>query len=371
MSIQGIPTSSTLMREPKALVNRTVMHGRGTKSVKSAQPTHQVTVHNHQAVYYTNSFRSVPTNLFRNQGARYSGNIEQKSFTKLKSATLKISVTLTGDANQWGRLAPITHWFDRIEVRSNNGSNHLGIIRNDQLAFNLNMLSNDKLKSVLANGNMKPDFSPQEEWVAGDTLTFFLPLIGSYLDINQYFADVQGDIVLDFVPATSIVSSGSATIDVDCNSNVETENLSNEDEKAHQQYHQQIISSNRVVDFVPVVEFNKTLTANTVATIDLDSVIGKTAGLLLLVKKTGATNTNNDSSQFVSLGDNATLDFITSGGKSILGSGVPLTAQFIQNELWATHFDSDYSKNKSAYFIPFSGDARSTLKGRIDGNLSI
>jgi hypothetical protein len=226
MSIQGIPSFSTLMREPKALVNRTVMSGRGTKSVKSAVPAHQVTIHNHQAVYYTNSFRSVPTNLFRNQGSRYSGNIEQKSFTKLKSATLKITVTLTGANTAWGRLAPVSHWFERIEVRSNNGSNHVGIIRSDQLAFNLNLLSNDKLKSVLDNANMQPDWTPKEEWVAGDVLTFFLPLVGSYLDIDQYFANVQGDIVLDFVPANTVVSAG--TCGVDCTSMdiiIETENL--------------------------------------------------------------------------------------------------------------------------------------------------
>ena len=88
----GISENSTILRHPKVLVDRRVASssGRGgSKTVKSAVPAHQATVHKHQNVYYTNTFKSVPTNLFRNNGSRYSGNIEQKSFTKMKNATLK------------------------------------------------------------------------------------------------------------------------------------------------------------------------------------------------------------------------------------------------------------------------------------------
>jgi hypothetical protein len=381
MSLKGIPQSSTLNRDAKALVNRTVQSGRGTKTVKSARPMHQIVEHNHQPVYYTNSFRSVPLNLFRNSGARYSGNIEQKSFTKMKSATLKITVTVRNtqvNTENCYSLTPVTHWFDRIEVRSNNGSNHLGIMRSDQLAFNLNMLPNDKLPSVLKNCNLSLDSwtTPNNTSLEKDTqATFFLPLVGSYLDINQYFANIQGDIVLDFVPSNNIISDNDISGgSIDCDSMeliIETENLTNEDEKAHELYHNSVISSNRTLDFVPVIEYNKVLTANSVSTIDLDSVVGKTAGIVLMVKQTGATNEKNQSSSYVDLGDSATIDLQTSGGKSILGSGVPLTGQYIKNELWNVHFDTQYSQNRNAYFIPFTGDCRSALKGQIDGYLDL
>lgn len=114
----GISENSTL-RNPKVLLDRKVSTGRGTQSVKSAVPAHQATTHRHQNVFYTNTFKSVPTNLFRNNGSRYSGNIEQKSFTKLKSATLKITLTVqtAGDPVESAlKLAPVPYWFERIEV---------------------------------------------------------------------------------------------------------------------------------------------------------------------------------------------------------------------------------------------------------------
>ena len=261
MSISGIPSTSTLLRDPVAIVNRVVQAGRGTKTVKAAVPAHQAVKHHHTPVYYTNSFRSVPLNLFRNNGARFSGNIEHKSFSKIKSATLQITVTVTNAGNAswlpgegYGHLAPVTHWFDRIEIRSNNGSNHVGILRNDQLAFNLNMIPSDKLVSVLDSANIQPDWAAKGEYNEGDQITFYLPLVGSYLDINQYFANVQGDLVLDFVPAASIVTreghdladANSDIVRVDCNSLdliIETESLTREDEMAHDKYHSQVISS--------------------------------------------------------------------------------------------------------------------------------
>ena len=148
----GISQNSTLLRHPKVIVDRKVATARGgLKAVKSAVPAHQATIHQHQNVYYTNTFKSVPTNLFRNNGSRYSGNIEQKSFSKLKSATLKITVTINGTGEEgeaWCRLAPLPYWFDRIEIRTANGAKHLGIIRNDQLMFNLNLIDQPKLASI-------------------------------------------------------------------------------------------------------------------------------------------------------------------------------------------------------------------------------
>jgi hypothetical protein len=39
--------------------------------------------------------------------------------------------------------------------------------------------------------------------------------------------------------------------------------------------------------------------------------------------------------------------------------------------LWAVHFDTQYSKNRNAYFIPFTGDAKGSLKGKIDGYIDL
>ena len=145
----GISQHSTLLRHPIVLVDRKVATARGSKTVKSAVPSHQATVHQHQPVYYTSTFKSVPTNLFRNNGSRYCGNIEQKSFTKMKCATLKITVTIGegvgGSSTAFCKLTPAPYFFERIEFRSASGSKHPGIIRDEQLVFNLNLIDEAKI----------------------------------------------------------------------------------------------------------------------------------------------------------------------------------------------------------------------------------
>jgi hypothetical protein len=239
--------------------------------------------------------------------------------------------------------------------------------------FNLNLIDESKLAGVLENCNMDPEtWYPSREYVAaGDELTFYLPLIGTYLS-DHYFANIQGDIVLDFVPANSLLVSGDVT--VDCTSMsliVETENLTAEDERSHQSYHSQVISSNRLLEWVPVEEFSRTLTANSTYNIDLDSVVGKCAGFVLLVKDTGATNANNKQFEYVDLGDTAKIDFVTSGGKSILGSGVPIDAKYLREEVWASHFSTKFSRQRNAYFIPFTNDGKNALHGVVDGYVSL
>jgi hypothetical protein len=142
---------------------------------------------------------------------------------------------------------------------------------------------------------------------------------------------------VDFFPASSIiVSTATPSFQIDCSAMsllIQTENLTADDEKNHQHFHSQVVSSNRLIEWIPVREFSKTLTAGSQTTIDLDSVVGKCAGLVVLVRETGATNLNNGKSKYVSLGDESKWDIVSSGNKSILGSGVPLEGAYIQNEL--------------------------------------
>jgi hypothetical protein len=368
----GLHNESTLLRQPKVLVDTKVSAPGGrTKTIKAAVPSHQVTQHKHQQAYYTNSFKSVPSNLFRNNGSRYSGEIESKAFTKMKSVTLKITVTVTGDSLSSCQFAPVPYWFDRIEIRTQNGSKHLGILRNDQMMFNLNMIDQDKLPGVLDSANLDSNWNPKWKFhVAGDQVTYYLPLIGSYLGNDQYWSDTQGDYILDFVPSSSIIVEGEGIGNVDCNDLsliIETENLALSDEQSHQTYHSQVIASNRVLDWVPVTEYGKTLIAGQVFTVDLDSVVGKSAGLVVMVRETGATNLDNKNFTFVDLGDRAQIDLVTAGGKSLYGSGVPLDSQYLKNEVWYTHFASNFAKQKNVTYIPFCTDQKSAFHGVVDG----
>jgi hypothetical protein len=128
-----INQNSTLLRVPKVLVDRKVQTARGGSStVKSAVKSHQATTHHQQNVYYSQDFKGVPLNLFRNNGSRYSAQIEAKSFSKLKQATLKIVLTSTQAPSVGGILTGLPQWFERIEIRTQNGSKHLTTIYGDE-----------------------------------------------------------------------------------------------------------------------------------------------------------------------------------------------------------------------------------------------
>jgi hypothetical protein len=204
MSLTTISADSTINREPKVLVDKRVDQGGRARTVKAAVPAHQVVMHRHQPVFYTQEFRSVPLNLFRNSGSRYSGNIEQKSFSKMKTATLRVNVSLTGgDATSRVELAPVCYWWDRIEIRSANGSSHLGTIHNDQLAFNLNLVPQDRLNGgVMESANLGDDFKEGQEYRYQETRTFYIPLTGTFFDSEKYFANIQGDLYSIFTQRT-------------------------------------------------------------------------------------------------------------------------------------------------------------------------
>ena len=87
MSTQGIPNESTLMKIPKHMVNKKVATSKGrTETVQAVAPLHQANSHHHSESFYTQCFKGVPQNFFRNNGAKFSGMIQAGAFTKLKSA---------------------------------------------------------------------------------------------------------------------------------------------------------------------------------------------------------------------------------------------------------------------------------------------
>jgi hypothetical protein len=186
-----------------------------------------------------------------------------------------------------------------------------------------------------------------------------------------YWSNIDGDVHVDFHPANTIVQSGNASnplVDTQTITLlVQTENLTSEDEKNHDVFHSTVIQSNRLIDWVPVREFGKSLTAGSQTTIDLDSIVGKAAGLVVMVRNTGASNVNNGKFNYISLGEDAKIDITTVGNKSILGSGVPLDGHYITNELWTTHFNTRFNHYKNGLFIPFTEDIKQAYKGVVNG----
>ena len=364
-----IKQNSTLNRVAKSLSTTKVRTGRGVQSVKVAQPAYQtLKEHKHLSTYFTQTLRSIPSNLFTNNGAKYTAELEAGSFTKLKSVTLKLTVTATGGEM---KLAPVPYWFNRIEFRS--GTKHLGIVYGDNLMFNLGNLSGQQLKNTLKNANMEDDFRPYgrsfNTIATGQSRTYYLPLVNTFINNSElYMKALASDITIDIYPENGIVIQGAGTPTLnDFQLICETESLTNDDEKLHDSYHKSVISSNRYLDVVPVNFYNHTLTAGQETKLELDSVHGDVSGMLMIIRNTGVTNVNNGLATYVGLGDSGTLDVLDSGSRSIFGNGVPLDVQYLKNEVWASHYNNDFSQHKHFYWIPFGGSSRGAFAGQVDG----
>lgn len=368
MSTIGIPQNSTLNRVPKALVERKVRQDNKIKNVKLAKPIHQIQTFSHVDITYTQMMKAVPTNLFRNSGAKFSATLEQKSFYKLEDLVLKVQVTVQGaDA----RLVGLPHWFNRIEIRAQNGSKHLNIIYADNLMFAFNMLDDNQLPYVKKLANMDDNWDPLPSITAGSTKTFYLPLLGSWIDTaDLFFKNIEGDLIFDFYPESDIRMSGTGTIDVNTMEFlVSTEQLTDEDAKTQEKFNMQVGSEIDYLDVTPVQFYNHSLTANSQTKLELDSLRGEFAFLLLLIKQTGASNANNGHFEYVSLGENAKIDVLDPGSKSILGSGTGIDEQYLRNYVFSKHFRTDFSDKKSAYHIPFGGNSLKAFLGARDGSI--
>ena len=151
----NIHPESSLNRVPKAIVTKKVMVDGKQSEVKSFTPLHQVQVHRGRSAYMTTSFKGVPANLFQGS-SRFVGQIQQGSLPSIKSATLKVTVQVVGGKAQ---LVEIADWFERIEIKAQNGSKLLTTLYSDTNYFNYNLIDSQKLRKLKVMGGIRDDWT--------------------------------------------------------------------------------------------------------------------------------------------------------------------------------------------------------------------
>lgn len=364
--------SSVLNRIPKVAVKKKALTRKGEKTITSLVPAYQAVEYGQLDLYYTNLFLNVPSNLFANNGARFTSNLYAGSFETLKGATLKATVTVNSAS---AVLAPMSYWFNRIECRGNGGSgDYLHILYDDNLNSNLSVLDNDRLHQILPNANYSDNWGERNSLAAGQSRTFYLPLVGSVFDnSNLMVQHLNSDILFDFYPASTIVVSGSGTVTCQelslvCN----TEELTDLDKQEHEKIHANFVNTSGYIDVVPITFPAQLLTAGIQTKLDISNIRGKCAYFDLIIRAQSSSNTDNGRLKYVSIGDNTgTLDILDAGSKSVWGSGQALHGRFVRGEVWASHHSSDFAQNRAFYRIPFCADVVSAFKGVRDGFIEL
>ena len=358
-------------RSPMLSVDTNVKFGNKVQSIKKLIPAHQHKGIGSFPIFQTYVFNDAPINLFRNNGSKYRTQLSRSSIHKINQLTLKIVVTVNTSPTG---LAPLPYWFDRIDIKTSDGSN-IKTYYNDTIMFNLlSHLKKAQTKSILSTINLDyndnsylggtPQLLPFAQY------TFYLPLNASCFSSHSfYMKNNTSDIILEFSPSSSIISSGSGTIDLNSMSLiVESVKLSDDDHNHHEKLSNHIVSS-QYLNIVPVQRFGVTLTNNSQYLLDLINLNGKCAFLLLIVRKQGANNTNNGNLEYVNLGDsvNGTIDLLDSSNQSILGSGVQINLDYLKHHIHNYHFDNDFNYSKSYYLIPFTNNILQSFAGVQNG----
>jgi hypothetical protein len=338
-------------------------------------PAHQSKINTASNSWISIPFTDAPSNYFTSSGQPYNARIPRGRITKIKSAVLVYTVA----ASSAVAFAPAVYHHSRIALYFGSQGTPAVTMDQDAIAFStLSLLDNADYKSLAQNLGYSPD--PKLMYSEGDTLssssstTFFLPLAGCFpwQGAPFYVGDIKDDMVLQLSPAvTQVVLSGT-------NSNVTLSSMSlliNQDDASDEEkfmekrVHQTVGHTWTYLEPL-IVSSTQTLTAGSSLAYDISSLRHKVSHLVLLVRATGATNSSNGFWNLNHLGDEAAkLDVSDASGRSVLIPGTPLDARYIRYNVFSENFDSDLTKVRPYYMIPFlsAGSAKAAYGGVVSG----
>jgi hypothetical protein len=370
----AIPSTSTLNKIPKVVIDRKLKDRSGKVSNSQVTvPAHQLSNLDHTEIVYTQSMKGVPRNLFRNNGTKFSATLEQKSFVKLISATIRVQLTHGGVDDVL--VCPTTYWFNRIEFRSSDGSKHMNIVYNDNLHFALCTSGHNVYKSTkrligLSDLNLLGLADPNIAAPLKALDTKYIPLLGSWVEnVDLWFRNIEGDIVVDFYPRSQLNIVGVVNESISVESMdfvIQTEELSEHDMQIQSRFHNQFASEHNFLDVVPVNFYNFKMQPGVTSKFELDAVTGDCAFMVMYITTQGAVNPTAHSA----LGDDARIDVLSPGSKSILGSGTGIELGYLKHRVLPNHFHNDFFLDyPNITVIPFCSSVSKSMFGIKSGSL--
>ena len=434
MSTPQIASTSHLNSKPKAITQQKFRDGKGrVRSRPVVTPLDNLHQVDKLATVYTQSVKAVPHNLFRNNGAKFSATLEQKAFYLLDNLTLKITLsvdpTVIHNLTKGGGLIDglnqptngiwLYHpsmWFNRIEMRGNNGSENLTILHDDNMFFNLASLDNlegenmgdgmgltysvptadqenqlqmgYKVIDSMSRISKLSTYLPYWHFNNSNEISIYYPFIGSWLEsADLWWKSVDGDLIFDFFPAPSIVRQTGT----DPQSNpdhhyydteqsiavnnaisvtsmefvVDTISPSPEDIAQTTAFYDDTIVSKGYLEVTRVDFNNHKLAPGVQSKLELDALTGDYAFLVCVIRDPSIPRT---AQRFVDVGKFAKIDVLDPGSRSLLGSGSSIDYTYLKNFLMSRHFNNRFLQGTNHIVIPFGNNVQKSFKGFHDGS---
>lgn len=367
--------SSKQLKDTYVYQDKQVRKDGKTIQVRSKTPVHQAKQSYSLPSYTKYICSDCPTNLFRNNSAKYRYTIPKNSVHNIAHMSFQFILKQTASATC--RIVPAWNFFEKIEFRLN-GGDVLSTIYPQSNFFSLFSAVRESHLPYLAR-NVWFDDTPKSRYgVRRDVLnqdriiSVQLPITASFFNTTDFvYANSQQDIIVEFTPASSIIAetlSGSPSIDLQSLSiMVENTDHPADEKRAREQEHKKSLHTSLFLYPVEVIKTSQTLTAGTQYRFELDSVHGKVAFLQLAVKPTSThlVNTSNGNQKYINIGDEntspATIDLVDSANMSLFGDGTAINSKYLRQEIGSMHLQNDLIAQKPLYIIPCTDNVASAL----------
>lgn len=371
--MRRMPANKPATHANKHKRTRVTQHGK--KSVSHGdviiRPEHNV-ISPSKTIWRTLAFSGANfSSFFNGTEQQFNMRIPHESYDSIKSMVVEIPISV---ATNRAVLVAVPYFFTRIELWRMVDGQRIQTFYPETMMMNLATLSAGQREDLFpALGlDSKTWWNRESDCLlqAGESKTFYLPLLGSIfdaahgIDISQWETDLE----IRFVFRASIRAENTGIITCGtCNLLIENEASSHADLFAQDKHLAKMTRKINFIDWIDSSTVGQTLTASTSSNFVLNQIQDVHVPFLLFGVRASQTSVvNHGQMNFLDFGETATFDVLNVNGQSIIG-GQALRAEFLKNVVMPAILPSDISRMTNLYVIPWTDNIKATLGGQVSG----
>jgi len=309
-----------------------------------------------------------------------SGLLNAGTATRITDAHLRISLSVAGGPLQF---VPTPFFYSRLDIVQTSGSavplaTFYGDTQHSWLQTCVkqsDLVSKMKLMgyNTDVNGFMNLPARPTLPNIGIKTLYYYLSSTFFNESLAVFWASGNTNLLFNMYPNTSIIASGTGTYTLLSLSIIlQSQNLIPRDWAMEANDAAIFPSATRYLDPQVVLSgTNQSINAGVKFQVDCSNINGRVSHLLVCIRPQGTDNTNGGYLRnLVSIGTDATIDYVSPAGVSLVSSNNPWYGSYLVNELMNDQAINDsYSKAPGMYIIPFGRSIPRAYQGTQNGFL--
>lgn len=322
----------------------------------------------HQKQIITDVMSPSPNELALTNGTQIKYFLKSDAVRTIDSTSLRLRIRMDGGD---GVLAPVPYWFDRIEIYERHSGVLLFRAYGDALFLLLNIVEQNHIEQWASLTNYDPNTYNKslKTHSDGETRDYYLPLVASMFEgMHLDMGTITSDLEFRLHPASGgpLISGAGTPKLLEVAGVYEIDHEDDSSQHAHASFLKGHVPIHYYLDIQQYVEVGRIMNNSTRYEFDLDQFNHLSAGLVAVIRRTGAANVDNGNQKYIDLYDGS-LDVTNSTGKSIYGGGREVPADYLRNIIAPKYVNSQYFGQVAMYPIIF-GDLNKALAGSVHGS---